>query len=465
MYSRLLKISLPSRVEFGFVCLTALGIFFVYLHFSRFVGFLVANRYHFYIAFSILLSALALYYFVKLAINLIRIRSKENQNNTNSFCLMDRPVEQLSDDEFERYSFANSLSKYLVSKRDTNSFVIALEDDWGSGKTSLINMTKQLIRSQYPRCIFININLWMASSLNSVFEVFLTEFEAALKRKKLNTNISSEVLDAFQEFSTAILKLKAGSIDGILKIGWDLLRGKSVLNDNTDIYQKKERLSCLLKSIDQPIVISIDDIERLFSSEVKVVFQLVKIICDFPQVSYLLAYDPKQTGILLKREGIKKPHEFLDKIIDLRLHLPAATYLQRKQFFKKSLDKLLHEYEIQLDDSEARLIGSSTVIASSMLSTPRKITKVLNRSIFIGMPLRGEVNIADIILMQVIQNEFPDLYNIIKSTPKLFCFDTKFTEVDNYTMNIGLESKKRYEQVNCLISPYLKSLIVLKRVN
>ena len=52
----------------------------------------------------------------------------------------DLPIKKLSEDKLNRAAFAQSLAKTISQYSLTSSFTIGLYGEWGSGKTSLVNM-------------------------------------------------------------------------------------------------------------------------------------------------------------------------------------------------------------------------------------------------------------------------------------------------------------------------------------
>lgn len=53
----------------------------------------------------------------------------------------DQPIAQISEDHLNREAFAQA----FVAFPQKESFVVALQGKWGSGKPSILNMTKQKI--------------------------------------------------------------------------------------------------------------------------------------------------------------------------------------------------------------------------------------------------------------------------------------------------------------------------------
>lgn len=65
-------------------------------------------------------------------------------NNLNN----DRPIEYLNEDRLNRIDYANSIAKILLSykgKKLEEGLVFGLYGNWGSGKTSFINLIKECL--------------------------------------------------------------------------------------------------------------------------------------------------------------------------------------------------------------------------------------------------------------------------------------------------------------------------------
>ena len=90
------------------------------------------------------------------------------------------------------------------------------------------------------------------------------------------------------------------------------------------------------------LIIIIDDIDRLDSNEIQEVFMLVKKNADFPNTLYLLAFDEEVVKKALIDKGTPE-HNYLDKIIQASLHVPAINPVQFAQYLSKNLHGVLAE--------------------------------------------------------------------------------------------------------------------------
>ena len=75
----------------------------------------------------------------------------------------DLPITKSSDDKLNRSSFAKSLAQVLVQYTQPSSFTIGLYGEWGSGKTSLVNMILETIESIDNSAVIVRFNPWLCS--------------------------------------------------------------------------------------------------------------------------------------------------------------------------------------------------------------------------------------------------------------------------------------------------------------
>lgn len=70
----------------------------------------------------------------------------------------DRAILSSTEDLLDRSSFACSLGEAIINYKDKDSVVIGLFGEWGSGKTSIINMMREyIIRNKYNQKEYRNI--------------------------------------------------------------------------------------------------------------------------------------------------------------------------------------------------------------------------------------------------------------------------------------------------------------------
>ena len=90
----------------------------------------------------------------------------------------DNPIKLRSDDLLERDPFCKYLAKSILKYQDDETLTIGLLGKWGSGKTSIVNLTLQHIENDFldnpeRKPIVIKFNPWNFSDQNNlIFQFF-----------------------------------------------------------------------------------------------------------------------------------------------------------------------------------------------------------------------------------------------------------------------------------------------------
>jgi len=94
----------------------------------------------------------------------------------------DQPIKSCKEDILGRKSFAQSLGDAILNYKEKESIVVGLFGEWGSGKTSLINMALEHIndvsrgKTSDDKPIIIKFNPWNYSDQNQLIIQFLDNF-------------------------------------------------------------------------------------------------------------------------------------------------------------------------------------------------------------------------------------------------------------------------------------------------
>lgn len=111
----------------------------------------------------------------------------------------------------------------------------------------------------------------------------------------------------------------------------------------SDIDQLKNQFSRVISESSVRLVVIMDDIDRLDKSEIQTVFKLVKLLADFPNTTYILAFDDKRVAEALKEKygSADAGRSFLEKIIQVPLSLPPTSKQARRALALEGLEGAL----------------------------------------------------------------------------------------------------------------------------
>ncbi len=305
----------------------------------------------------------------------------------------DKAIETSSDDLLGRTKFSKHISNSILSWRGQESLVIGIYGQWGSGKSSVINLVKEEIISsdQANKPTIIEYNPWEFTQQERMSEHFFNEIakelkhkangkkdkEIALKFKKLSHVISflpspsnfllkwiavSSVVTISGLFShyfspieliTSVLMWVAGLAwvaFGIVKVlGMifgnvaEFFEIESQINEKSNARLKLE-ISELLRSRNKKLFIIMDDIDRLSADEIKKLFALIRSNADFPNVIYLLAFDRKVVENCLGEGKRISGKEFLEKIVQVPFEIPHVGNTTLRKIFMKEMKVFLSNY-------------------------------------------------------------------------------------------------------------------------
>ena len=132
----------------------------------------------------------------------------------------DKPISSSKEDVLNRSNFARQLAKALVSLNNEDTFTVGLFGNWGSGKTSLVNMTLQEIENLQQesgkRIIIVHFEPWNFSDTEQLLTQFFIHLSNVLKSKK--DEGLKKVGDALEKYSDAF-----GFVELIPEVG---IKGK-----------------------------------------------------------------------------------------------------------------------------------------------------------------------------------------------------------------------------------------------
>lgn len=181
-----------------------------------------------------------------------------------------------------------------------------------------------------------------------------------------------------------------------------------------DISKKRDEVAEALGELDCPIVIVIDDIDRLPAEEIRAMIQAIKAVADFPRTTYLLAYDRNVVAQALAADE-KSGLSYLEKIVQVAYPIPPLSQQKLKQFSNDKVQALLNALNISLRDYESERYEKALSLLTILARHPRDVVRVINR-LTLSLPMtHGEVNAADVIVFEALSQRLPELREAIRN--------------------------------------------------
>lgn len=403
-------------------------LFAIYSLFKRLGNFdfysYLGISYFSYSFIGLFITEFVLYYFYRKDFQILASLHKA----THPF-FIDAPT---TDDSYDRKNFLKTLLDKILSTFDNrylvenpNAFTILLSESFGIGKTSFLFQVKKAIREEEykNKIIYVEFRPWLCEKPETIITEFFSVLHQELDKHfvlpkgMFSSYLSLLVENAPNTYYSFMLK--------------SLYRKKSLSEEH-------DRIMEFLKQINRPILISVDDVDRLHDDEVKVVLNLIRDTADFPNLFYIVAADKKNLCMSLERLGIKAPEVYLKKFINFECLFPANDAVS-KQLFQEKLDSVLREYSCA---------GTKDLIIKSIFEidniidafeTPRDIVRFLNVFTFTmdcveRNKIMDEINVADLFAISLIQYLEIGLYKILRDD------DSSLLSYENSTKTLNIAS-------------------------
>ena len=194
----------------------------------------------------------------------------------------DNPIEKQEEDLLGRATFSNQLGKGIYEYNGKSGLVIGLFGEWGTGKTSVVNMAeneiKRLSEKDENKPLIVRFSPWNYTDKNNLISLFFQDLKIKLYNQS-GKSYYEKIADALEEYSEAVDLLNyvplmgsgvVSTIKTILKIITKKTSKKSTLNETRKALEKA------LTEVDKQIIVVIDDIDRLTNVQIRDIFQLVK---------------------------------------------------------------------------------------------------------------------------------------------------------------------------------------------
>ncbi|WP_338868475.1 P-loop NTPase fold protein [Spirosoma sp. SC4-14] len=320
---------------------------------------------------------------------------------------LDKPVADHSSDRFQRYNFAKRIAQTILARPQKDSLTIGLYGKWGEGKTSVIEF---ISRELEHKAVIIRFNPWQFAGERVLIMAFFEQLAEAVNIQLLSKGDKlAQTIRTYGGLATLGKFIPKEAVESFASFF-----------SKTSLSGHHKKISEALGKSAKPIVIFIDDIDRLESTEIQAVFKLVKIVADFPNIVYLLAFDPDRVIDAL-RGTFGDGQAYLEKIIQVPLTLPKAQPAALRKYTYDLIAQAVNQPELSISEDELNFfrINFEEHLADYIV-TPRDPARISNAIRFSLPMLSQEAHIGDLMLLEAIKVLYPTLYQSIRNNPQTY---------------------------------------------
>jgi KAP family P-loop domain len=328
------------------------------------------------------------------------------KNNADSF-FEDKPLGVDLADELGYESYALQLAGKIRKSNFEKSFAIGINGNWGFGKTSFIDLIKRNLCDE--EFIEIEFNPWNSHSSDAIILDFFQAFQE--KIGPFHSLITRQLVS----YANKLVDLKDNAFNLTVRAVVTAFTGV----DSIHILTKEIDRS--LREINRKIVICVDDVDRLNTTEIVEVMKLIRNTADFYNTFFIVAYDREYIINSLKDYNGYNQDQFLEKIFQLEITLP---YFNKDILRRKLLEKLKNA----IPESFHPIIEQAVVGKDAILPVPirgwvesmRDVTRLANSISLNINKLLGEIDFYDFLKIEMLRVKYPSVYQLLFTQGRLF---------------------------------------------
>jgi DNA polymerase III delta prime subunit len=359
-------------------------------------------------------------------------RKLKKRKSSETYFYSDNPVSNNRDDKLNRKRFVDHVVSNLYKMKDEN-LTIGFYGKWGTGKTSIFKMIKETIENENDKkdkYLIFEFKPWYLGKDNHEIVVeFLEQLLNEIKKSRgFDTQIEKDIIKYSKAFSSVSLRIPGITVNfkETYSLTEELFDAKS-----KNIKDLKDEVEESLRNSPKRIIVFIDDIDRLSKEEIQMVFRLVRLICDFPNITYIVALDEEIVAAALaelhgKDENVdakKIGRDYLEKFIQIPLYIPETDVYIMNEMLWNGVQEILIENNLL---SESRFLSMEFVSTERLIDlqklefTPRNINRYLNTVKFMLPLLKDKTNVDDLLYLLLVKVGAPNLYEKIRLEPNAF---------------------------------------------
>lgn len=345
----------------------------------------------------------------------------------------DKALKDAAGDRLGFKATAEAIATALLKQPVVDGLVVGIEGRWGSGKSSLVNMTVAALHSAGSDTApeIVEFKPWLIGDRNGLLLALFTEIAIAVdaieegagdaggrRRRELGDAGKKVVGFAAQLSGLGTLAKLAGAIVPGAGLAGEAIEaiGKAAKgwDGQRSITDEKAQLRERLTSLSRCIVVTIDDVDRLEPSEVVEILRLVRSVADFPNLIYVLCYDPDIVAHSIQVAAqVSDGRAYIEKIVQMAVSVPPPEAFDLRRWFGEGIDALPYASD-EVGAWRSRLNAVIDIEGGRYLSTPRHVVRCLDGIRFFWGALQDQVDPSDLVWLNLVKVGNAKLYDWIE---------------------------------------------------
>ena len=341
----------------------------------------------------------------------------------------DNPIETVDDDCLDREGSVQSFTEHVLNLDTSKGAVVGVFGPWGSGKTSFINLAKKKFKEK--KIPVLDFNPWMFSGAEQLVGRFFNELSAELRLR--NFDVAGKVLKEYGDVLTAPLSflgvplVKESATAAIKIVG-------SVVGRSTSVNQYRKDVEDSLRKRERPIIVVLDDVDRLSVSEIRDVFKLARLTASFPNLIYIVLCDRLRVEQALDENGLSG-RDYLEKIIQWPFDLPETSEHILGQQLREEIENAREDIKNHGPFDEQVWRDVSREIVRPLIRNMRDVRRYAAAIRGTVAGLKGKVELADVLGLEAIRIFMPDAFNRLPALMDILTARSQLSSAESESMS------------------------------
>lgn len=363
-------------------------------------------------------------------------------------------------DLFDRDSIVKKLYSSITHCQPENSYVISLEGKWGTGKTTILNRTKQYLnnseKNKNKYIIIDNFDPWLYGTQDALLLGMLETIvkHAGIKYSPIKNNLLAK------EIGKTVTENHP--VGGLL---YNIFYNTKTHAE--DVSKLKNQLSTYLHTLNKKVVFFIDNLDRANSDNVIFLFKLIGVVFDLPGIIYVLSFERERINKILQKTDEFDPR-FTEKIIQQEIQIPPISEERLEQVYLICIENLLSAYCIPKSQIiEFEPVARYIVEKSEDIRSFKRMVNSVFSLVFCDDSILDK---RDLLALELVHFYAPEIYDSIyrnsqyfishDRNPENYFLTTynkdKFNEAAKAYYDIIFEQRDAEKKLLAEIFPYIK---------
>lgn len=336
----------------------------------------------------------------------------------------DNPIKDLEGDVLNRNDSAKIFAGHVLQLDVSEGAVVGVIGPWGSGKTSFINLAK--LEFEANNIHVLDFNPWMFSGAEQLVERFFAEISVEMKKGGME-----DIGKNFMQLGNALSGTVniASKVLGMPQVGeiinqvWKAAKENLEQTENESVNHLREKTTQDFLSREDPLIVVIDDIDRLSSPEIRDIFKLVRLTASFPNLIYIMAFDRFRVEQAFNENGGSDGNNlgraYLEKIVQFSFELPEVPDHLLEGKLNSEITRACFRSRIASRLNEDLWIDIYPEIIRPLIRNMRDIYRYVASTQLALTDLKDKVEPVDVVALEAIRMFLPDTFKHIPKKIKI----------------------------------------------